>query len=218
MKAVTQIEPEVNLAETSPRSGLAPEQWVERHGDYLFRHAQLRVRDPSTAEDLVQETFLAGWRSRNEFAGRSSERTWLLGILKHKIANFYRQQARRMETADDDTLAELEAAQFKRSAFGGGHWSRAGAPGKWPNPARSLEQAEFWQVFHRCIGKLPENLARVFLLRELEECEAATICADLNITPTNLFVMLHRGRLAMRRCLEVNWFAAERRQRGRTTP
>jgi RNA polymerase sigma-70 factor (ECF subfamily) len=217
MKAVTHLEPEPNAPEVSSHQVLAPEQWVERHGDYLFRHAQLRLRDPGAAEDLVQETFLAAWRSRNEFAGRSSERTWLLGILKHKIANFYRQQARQMETADGDALAELEAAQFKRSGFGGGHWSRPGAPGKWPNPARSLEQAEFWQVFHRCIGKLPENLARVFLLREMEECEAATICADLKITPANLFVMLHRARLGMRRCLEANWFA-ERRQPRRTTP
>ena len=217
MKALTHPEQQANLAENPPRSGIAPEQWVERHGDYLFRHAQLRVRDPGAAEDLVQETFLAGWRSRSEFAGRSSERTWLLGILKHKIANFYRQQARQMETADGETLAELEAAQFKRSAFGGGHWSRTGAPGRWPNPARSLEQAEFWQVFHRCIGKLPDNLARVFLLREMEEHEAATICGDLKITPANLFVMLHRARLGMRRCLEANWFAAERPKPGRTT-
>jgi RNA polymerase sigma-70 factor (ECF subfamily) len=206
MQALTNPQPEVNGVENSARSGIAPEQWVERHGDYLFRHAQLRVRDSASAEDLVQETFLAAWRSRSQFAGRSSERTWLLGILKHKIANFYRDKARQMEAADPEALAELEASQFKCSLFGDAHWSRAGAPGPWPNPSKSLDQTEFWQVLHQCIGKLPEKVARVFLLRELEEYEAGTICDDLNITPANLFVMLHRGRLAMRRCLEAYWF------------
>jgi RNA polymerase sigma-70 factor (ECF subfamily) len=206
MQALTNPQQGVNSLEASTRSATDPERWVERHGDCLFRHAHLRVRDPASAEDLVQETFLAAWRSRNQFAGRSSERTWLLGILKHKIANFYRQRGRQMEPADPDTLAELEASQFKCSLFGDAHWSRSGAPGRWPNPSKSLDQAEFWQILHQCLGKLPENLARAFLLREMEDCEAGTICEDLHITPSNLFVMLHRARLALRRCLELNWF------------
>jgi RNA polymerase sigma-70 factor (TIGR02943 family) len=188
-----------------------PEQWVHTYANQLFRHALARVGQRQLAEDLVQETFLAAWTARARFAGRSSERTWLLRILRNKIADHYRRESHRLEFADLEALAEFEAAQFRSGLPAGGHWSRNSVPASWPDAGQSLEDAEFWETVHQCVGKLPEKVARVFLLRQVEGCESAAICEMLNIKRAHLFVMLHRARLALRRCLERNWFATPSR-------
>ncbi len=71
---------------------LEPQKWVERYGDYLYNYTIVRVNDQAKAEDLVQETFLAGLKGRDGFQGKSSERTWLISILKRKIIDTYRKQ------------------------------------------------------------------------------------------------------------------------------
>jgi len=190
-----------------------PEEWVQRYGDCLFRHAQARVGQREVAEDLVQDVFVAAWKSREQFAGRASEKTWLLGILRNKIVDYYRK--RRIEL-DLDELHEFEEKQFE-SAWNGVHWHKAAAPKSWPNPRQSLERLEFWKVLHECTSKLPPTTARVFLLRELDDMASNEICRELNIKPSHLFVLTHRARLALRRCLELNWFRNERSKPSRAT-
>jgi RNA polymerase sigma-70 factor (ECF subfamily) len=183
-----------------------PEQWVRTYADELFRHALARVRQRQVAEDLVQETFLAAWIARDRFAGRSSEKTWLMRILRNKTVDHFRRQAREVSFADLDALEEFEASQFHPAFLGGAHWARPAAPANWQPARESVENTEFWKTLDRCIGKLPDRIAQVFLLRELEEWSSEEICDNLVIKRNHLFVLLHRARLALRHCLEQNWF------------
>jgi RNA polymerase sigma-70 factor (ECF subfamily) len=199
----------------------APEKWVDDYGDILFRYACVRLRDPSLAEDVVQETFLAGWKARGKFSGHSTEKGWLFGILKHKITDQLRRLAREISLSDPDFFQEGQEQSFQGGGFSKGSWTPIHAPRRWEQPERSLEDEEFWGVFHRCTAKLPPNVARVFLMRELEDVAAPEICECLNISPNNFWVMMHRARLALRRCLELNWFrnraSAEHGQKGSQT-
>jgi len=187
-------------------SVLDPERWVEAHCDALYHYALARLANPETAQDLVQETFLAAWRSAERFAGRSSERTWLMRILRNKIADHYRRQHLEFAAEGIDELAELEAKQFVQSGLHKGGWTSLGSPGHWKDAAQSMEDAEFWEALHRCVRKLPPKTSHVFLMRELNGESSDKICTSLNISRNHLGVLLHRARLALRRCLELNWF------------
>lgn len=178
-----------------------PSEWVKRYGDYLFRYAMLRLRDRSMAEDLVQETFLAALKDRGSFSGTSAESTWLVGILKHKIADHFRRQAREAPLADADLGDSPDPSSFDRS----GHW--ASGPNDWGgNPADLYREREFLDQLAKCLSGLPPNHAYAFTLREIEGAETGEICKVLNVTETNLWVILHRSRMQLRRCLETNWF------------
>jgi len=187
----------------SPAARVDPERWVDEHGDALYRYALTRVRDGTVAQDLVQEAFLAALRA--DFAGRSSERTWLIGILKHKIGDHLRRLYRERET-----LAEEDAVTAGSELFDErGHWrNREGlAPEGWGWRAdKALEEKEFWGVLEQCLGSLSARTAEAFVLRELDALATDAICKVLNVTATNLWVMLHRARMQLRRCLELSWF------------
>lgn len=186
-------------------SASSPADWVDRHGDALFAYAYPRVRDRGVAEDLVQECFLAALSGRDRFAGQSSERTWLVGILKHKIVDHFRRTARETEPetegpADSERTERLlftEKGFWKVRAV---HWGR--------DPRKLAENAEFWEVFRRCLSRLPRRLADAFTLREMQECDSDEVCQVLGIEPTNLWARLHRARLGLRHCLELHWFKA----------
>lgn len=181
-----------------------PETWVDRHGDYLYRYALSRIQNPAFAEDLVQETFLAALRSHESFEHRSSERTWLTSILKHKIIDHLRRTQREQPFHDADTFPESIDDLFDKK----GQWKEK--PVKWTvNPLKLLEQKEFWEVLNRCLSELPERLTQAFKLREMEGLGCEEICNVLNISSSNCWVMLYRARMALRRCLEVNWFGAK---------
>jgi len=183
-------------------TALDPETWVEQHGDSLFRFAVLRVQDPETASDLVQETFLAALRLRDTYAGRSSVRTWLIAILKHKIADCLRKIGREQRFQKSRASADETQGVFDRR----GHWRMP--PLDWgSDPLREYERREFWEVLGRCLSKIPAHLVDAFLECELEGLSREAICRDLNVTPENLSVRLFRARLLLRRCLEVNWFS-----------
>lgn len=182
-----------------------PEVWVERHGDALFRFALSRIGDATVAEDLVQETLLAALRARGDFRGESAERTWLIGILRNKLVDHLRRRARELPLGPDEEGDAVVDAMFDDT----GHWRRP--PQGWDVDAGELAQrSEFWTVLDHCRAELPERQAAVFTLSLVEEAEPERICADLAISPANLWVLLHRARLRLRACLEANWFGGDR--------
>lgn len=184
-----------------------PTAWVDHHADYLFGYAMFRLRDKTAAEDVVQETFLAALQAYKRFEGRGSERTWLVGILKHKIFDHFRKLGKNKEIVQTDEFAEEDFEPFRNTGEWAGHWRKDMAPVDWNlDAAALLEKKEFWGVLNRCLSELPPTLARVFVLREIEGLSSPEICELLNITPSNLWVMLHRARLKLRDSIETTWF------------
>lgn len=187
-------------------SRLDPEGWVEQYGDDLFGFAAARVRNRAIAQDLVQETFLAGIKTSQGFAGRSSERSWLFGILRNKLADYYRLQNREVAIADLETLLPEEQGAFGTSGPGKDGWVMKLAPKAWETPDGTLMSKEFQDVLRSCLSRLPDKVAQVFRLREIDGVSSEEICKDLGVSPNNLWVMLHRARMGLRRCLEAHWF------------
>ena len=188
---------------TSAGAAIDPERWIDDHGDVLYRYALARVRKPELAQDLVQETLLAAMRGYEKFGGQSSVRSWLCGILKHKICDWYRKVGRETSFTDMEFLADECADKFVPE----GYWIHMTGPKEWkPEADEVMHRDEFWQTMRDCLGKLPERTASVFMLREMEEVESKEICKMLAISESNLWVMLHRARMALRECLAINWF------------
>jgi RNA polymerase sigma-70 factor (ECF subfamily) len=189
-----------------PLRSVDPASWVDEHGDTLYRYALVRVRTPQVAQDLVQETFLGAIRSLDKFAGRSSERSWLFGILKNKIVDYYRKIGSEVSFTD----LEFCGGDFAEKFAPEGDWIHVDGPTKWePGVDEVVGQSEFWQTMRACLGKLPQRVADVFMLREMDDLSSKDICARLSISERNLWVMLHRARMALRECLERNWFSDE---------
>jgi RNA polymerase sigma-70 factor (ECF subfamily) len=192
----------MNQKQSAPEShALDPEVWVDQHGDYLYRFALARIKDPSVAEDLVQETFLAALGARKNFENRSAVRTWLTAILKHKIVDYFRKYSKEQASEDIEAIGEAIDSLFDNT----GQWKIK--PGKWyVNPMKIYEQKEFLSILYECLAKLPERLANAFILREMEGLSTEEICKALKISATNSWVMLYRARMNLRGCLEMNWF------------
>jgi RNA polymerase sigma-70 factor, ECF subfamily len=170
---------------------------------YLLRYALLQLRDRDSAEDVVQETMLAALEGRARFEGKSTPKTWLTGILKHKIIDLVRRKSREqpLTVNEDDSEAAVVDALFQRD----GHWQQP--PSDWGNPVRALEDKRFREAFELCAKTMPERAARVFMMREVLEMSTEEICKEVGITPTNLWVILHRARLSLRECIEIKWGA-----------
>ena len=189
------------------RPGLSdPERWVDDHGDYLFKYAMIRLRDPAKAEDAVQETFLAALKGGQKFQGRSAEKSWLVGILKNKIFDYFRKAGRETSFTDLEFYRDEESDRFVADGLGEGGWIHELGPQEWHRQGESLDNELFWQTYRDCAGKLPKKVAAVFTMREVDGVESKEICELLGISESNLWVMLHRARMALRRCLETNWF------------
>ncbi|HXC70271.1 MAG TPA: sigma-70 family RNA polymerase sigma factor [Pyrinomonadaceae bacterium] len=186
---------------------LDPSKWLDSHGDYLYRYALVRVRDASVAEDLLQETLLAGVGGHQAHAGRSSERTWLVGIMKHKVIDHFRRAARNAPFQSSGERDD-ERDCFEESGPWRGHWREDRAPNIWTTAAsQCFESAEFWETFDRCLSQLPHQMSIAFTLREIDGLTSTEICEILNVTPNNLWVLLHRSRSKLRELLEANWFS-----------
>ena len=193
--------------EPKPAATLSdPERWVDEYGDYLFKFAFIRLRDATRAEDAVQETFLAALKGGKNFAGRSAEKSWLVGILKNKIYDYFRKASRETVFTDLEFYADEESDRFVADGLGQGGWIHDRAPLDWPMPGENLDNELFWKAYRDCAAKLPKNVATVFNLREVDDLESKEICELLKISESNLWVMLHRARMSLRRCLETNWF------------
>ena len=181
-----------------------PHQWLNEHGDYLYRYAMSRLHNEELAEDMLQETLLAGWKGFESFSGQSSIRTWLVGILKHKIIDHIRKEIRGRnlnEAVESDPTSTFFNAN--------GSWSEA--PAAWKeNPEQLIRSEQFQATLNDCMSKLPEKQQIVFRMREVSGDDSEAICKSCEITSTNLHVLLHRARLALRKCLDINWFGEER--------
>ncbi|MGQ9588866.1 MAG: sigma-70 family RNA polymerase sigma factor [Planctomycetota bacterium] len=195
-----------SLSSSIPVGLSDPATWVDSYGDALYRFALVRLRDAGLAEEAVQETFLAALGAAASFAGRSSERTWLFGILKRKVVDTLRHRMKERpigEGSDSRSPDEAIDALFQSR----GSWARP--PGRWtPDPEALAESADFWRVFEKCFGSMPERVAQAFSLRVMDGHDAEDACKILGVSLNNLFVILHRARTRLRQCLEANWFEA----------
>jgi RNA polymerase sigma-70 factor (ECF subfamily) len=177
----------------------------ESHRGYLLRVAQLQLRDRDAAEDAVQETLLAALTAKAGFSGKSTLKTWLTGILKHKIVDTIRRRQREpiaMASFEEEVDLDDFDALFKRN----GAWDTP--PADWGDPVAALDRRQFFDIVDFCLEKLPANTGRVFMMREVMELETDEICKELRITANNLWVILYRARVSLRQCLEQHWFAA----------
>ena len=186
----------------------SPEHWLTKHGNYLFRFAMLQLRDEHLAEDAVQETLLAALEGQKNFSGNASERTWLISILKNKVVDIIRKKIREptqenLEEQMDDAQNDVVDALFDAR----GHWVTP--PQDWGNPEKMLEQKRFWEIFTECMKNLPPQLALLYSLREISGMATDEICKDMAISPTNSWVMLHRARIGLKQCFEINWLGRE---------
>lgn len=183
-----------------PNDELNPYTWLNEHGSYLYSYALLRVKDKHIAEDLVQETLLAALTAKNSFSYQSNIRTWLTGILKHKLIDFYRKQGRMVAFED---LVDEEDNFFDR--FFGTNFRWVDIPSIYYNPESVFQQKEFWKVFQKCLSGLKPRQAEVFLAKEIHGMSNEEICKCFSITATNNWVLLHRARLSLIKCLKKNW-------------
>ena len=196
----------LTLASMNSFNSGAFEQQIAAHRDYLLRFARLQLRNDAWAEDAVSETVLAALAKPQAFAQRSQLKTWLVGILKHKVIDALRLQGREVSLTPqgDDGGADdlLDQVMFAPD----GHFAEQ--PADWGNPEQELGSRQFFAVLEACASKLPAAQGRLFLMREWLELSSEEICKELGLTPTNLYVQLHRARQRLRECLELNWFAS----------
>jgi len=187
---------------TQPIQLQDPAEWVDRYGDMLLNYALSRISDRDLAEDFVQETFLVAWKARKKFEGRSRFSTWLVSILRHKIADHFRREGGRKFSSLDETDGGREPEPLFSKW---GKWKQS--PKSWSaSPEELAENREFWTIVARCLGDMPAHLAYVLRLRELKSAKTKDICNLLEISSSNVSVRLHRGRLLLRQCLEEKWF------------
>ena len=186
-------------SETDPKREV--DSWVDEHGDYLYRYALMRLRDPEGAADAVQETFVAALGALARREGTSSVRTWLVGILKHKIVDRFRRAARERDASGLGDPEESVDDFFAEN----GHWGVE--PGEWQtDPGATVERKEFWEILRGCLAKLPGRTGDAFTMRVIEGMSSEEVNKVLGTSATNLWVMLHRARVRLRRCLELRWF------------
>lgn len=193
------------MPENELNHSLEPQKWVERYADEFFGFALSKVNDSDLAEDLVQETFVSALKSQERFKGNSSEKTWLYSILRNKIIDYYRSFAARM---NKNSIREwTQFPEFIPDGLHKGSWDKSVKIPEWGVEDQDpVENEEFYQVLEQCIGEIPKKGQAVFKMKYFEERDAKEICKELSITSSNYWVMLHRIRLSLRKCLEKNWF------------
>ncbi len=184
-----------------PKHKLDPNNWAQKHADYLFNYTITRVNKEELAKDIVQETFFSALKAQDNYRGQASERTWLISILKRKIIDYYR----KINSKKGKVEVRMD---FYEDGERKGKWIEERAPSSWGNEAeKNIENTELKSAIDACIAFLPEKYRMVFLLKTVENYETEEICNELDITPSNLWVIIHRARHQLRKCLEENWFA-----------
>ena len=174
----------------------------------MIKFANLQINDPHLAEDAVQEALIGAFKKVDSFAGRSAFKTWVFAILKNKIIDILRKRQRLAEVSDlmssDDEGETLNSLFDKK-----GHWNLDDKPSSWGDPEKSFKQEQFWVVFETCLNNLPGNQAKVFMMREYIGLDTEEICKEVDLTVSNLHVMLYRARLRLQKCLELKWYGGE---------
>lgn len=187
----------------------------------MLKFARLQLRDEHLAEDAVQEALAGALKNANSFARQSALRTWVFSILKYKIADILRYRQRVIASSELGDEAQQDQMFMDALFKSNGHWHRAERPSSWTGPQGGVQSAHFWRVFDACLNGLPEKQARVFMMREFIELESDEICKQLDLTTSNLHVLLYRARLRLRECLENSWFdtsAVDVKKQGGATP
>ncbi|NOX45596.1 MAG: sigma-70 family RNA polymerase sigma factor [Chlorobi bacterium] len=171
------------------------------HADYLFNYAITRVNDQHIAEDLVQDTFVAALRNIKNFESRSKESTWLTAILKNKIIDHYRKKVRQYHKESLDDLRSVEDYFDKN-----GKWNKTDQPQKWHiNYNETIEQKEFYDILNNCLNRLNELQRIAFTMKHFDDIKSEDICKELEITSSNYWVIIHRAKLQLRKCMEAKW-------------
>ncbi|HMP90737.1 MAG TPA: sigma-70 family RNA polymerase sigma factor [Kiritimatiellia bacterium] len=177
-----------------------PEQWVDQCGDYLFRYALMRLRNHDAARDAVQETFLAAIKSLDRYDGRVEIRFWLRGILRFKIIDHMRKTSREQSVDTQDGHEILDSLLFKASGI------PTIRPEAWKiDPGQAIMREEFWPVFESCLGKLKDLVRQAFVLKTVDDMETEEVCKVLEISPNHLWVLNHRARTQLKKCIEAHW-------------
>lgn len=173
--------------------------WVELYSDSMYSWALHKTSSRETAEDLVQETFLASVQSFDKFKGDSNPKTWLFSILNNKINDHYRISYRK-STVDTNIIFETLFDSDE-------NWKSDQRPKEWTEDTEHiLDNLEFQKALQNCMSKLPDNWYSAIQLKFMEEKKGELICQELGITNTNFWQILHRAKLQLRKCIELNWF------------
>lgn len=173
--------------------------WVELYTDEMYTWAFYKTNKKETAEDLVQDTFLAAYQAFDRFSGKSEVKTWLFSILKNKIAEYYRKMYKRPDNASEDALQHF----FEPT----GEWKKEERPQEWvDNETALLDDPAFIATLNQCMDHLPKHWHAALKLKYLEDKKGELICQELEITPSNFWQVLHRAKLQLRKCLELHWF------------
>ena len=184
----------------APKHKIDTNQWVDRYADYLFNYAITRVNDSYIAEELVQETFVAGLKAMKNFKGEATERTWLVSILKRKIIDQYRKNNSKKGQAE-------VRVDFSSASEQEGDWLEEKVEDTATMNAESqFENKELGLAIEICLEKLPLKQAEIFKQKTVLEQETDTICKEHNITASNLWVIIHRARVQLMQCLNDDWF------------
>jgi RNA polymerase sigma-70 factor (ECF subfamily) len=188
-----------NTSEILPNA-VNPQIWFEEYHDSLFKYALTRLRDADLAEEKIQETFLAALKSRKNFQGLASEKTWLISILKRKICDHFRRISRdkQFNVTSPVECLRYDALDSKRMLAERSHtWAY--------DPSMVYEQKEFLKIIKHALSELPNRLAQVFILREVIELNSEEICEFMGINVGNLYVMMHRARKRLRQNIQLKW-------------
>lgn len=185
---------------------LADAAFLEDIRRQMIKFATLQLGDGHLAEDAVQEALIGALKNASSFGGRAALKTWIFAILKNKIADTLRHK-QRMVNASSLLREEDEDEDFSELLFDHkGHWQQDERPVAWGNPEASLRETHFWSMFEACLERLPPKQARVFMMREFIELDVDEICVAVDLTISNLHVLLHRSRLRLRECIENKWY------------
>ena len=180
---------------------IEPDHWVDNYGDYLYNYAWARVGSKEVAEDIIQETFIAALKGKDKFGGKSSELTWLISILKHKIIDYYRKKSIKKEFSESTFRKPFQDKEGLE-----GHWIMERAPKDWSDDKESpLRNEEFQTILMFCLSGLPEKWKSVFILKVMEEIDSDEICEKIGCSASNFWVIMHRAKLKLRECIEKNW-------------
>lgn len=183
-------------------------EWVSLYADDLYRWALHKTSDKETAEDIVQETFLAAFKSIDKFKGKSQPKTWLFSIMKNKIMDYHRKKYRETTINQSKLSNGSDGADILENFFDqNGTWKPENNPANWHDMEdHLLDDDDFNEVLGNCMKKLPSNWFSAMSMKYLEEKEGKIICQELGITPSNFWQILHRAKVQLKACLEMNWF------------